>query len=267
MIPHSDEKRSHELSSVNNDVNNDLAGQEKRTIFRRLLNYFNLHVDKDTFIVVVASMFFLVLYLHHGKASHFYSYFPNFANSLSWEKGNLASYVYSHLTALLILGILPFLVAKFWLKMSFEDLGLRFKRCKTELLIVFACLLVMLPVIYIFSHTPSFSEQYPKLKLIGKSWRYFAFYQAAYLIKWLSWEFFFRGFMLFGLAKRFGSSAILMTTMPFVIAHLGKPELEVFGAIIAGIILGKLSYNGKSIYPTVLLHFGVAFMMDFFTVI
>lgn len=242
-------------------------GAESRPVWRRILSYFDLQVDKHSFVVVATSMVFLVLYLHHGKAHHFYSYFPRIANGMSSDVSALFSYVYSHLAALVVLCILPFLVAKFCLKMSSEDLGLHFKRCRTELLIVLCCLLVMLPVVAFFSTTASFSSQYPKLGLIKESWWYFSFYQLAYLIKWFSWEFFFRGFMLFGLGKRFGSNAILFCTMPFVIAHLGKPELEVFGAIIAGLILGKLSYSGKSIYPTVLLHFGVAFMMDFFTCI
>lgn len=53
--------------------------------------------------------------------------------------------------------------------------------------------------------------------------------------------------------------------MPFVVAHWGKPEAEIFGAIAAGFILCRLSLSGKSIFPGMLLHFLVAGSMDFLT--
>ena len=39
----------------------------------------------------------------------------------------------------------------------------------------------------------------------------------------LAWEFLFRGYMLFGLEKSTGKSAIFVQAIPFVLLHLEKP--------------------------------------------
>lgn len=65
-----------------------------------------------------------------------------------------------------------------------------------------------------------------------------------------SWEFFFRGFLLFALARVAGPYAILLQAVPFTLAHLGKPELETLSCIFGGSAFGWLSWRTKSfIYP------------------
>ncbi len=236
-------------------------------LFRPLKRFLNLvfpSLDRDTLLISTGGMFFLVAYLHHGKSHHFREYFPFIYKQIDPYYAELVSYLYSHLAAFVILLIAPLLLA---LLLGFKptDLGLSFRRCGREFLLVVVLLLLMTPIVWWASTTEGFMANYPKLKIIRSDIGLFIIYELIYLVKWISWEFFFRGFMLFGLAKRLGPIAIAAAMMPFVIAHLGKPELEVFGAIIAGLVLGKLSYSGKSIYPTVLLHFGVAFIMDFFS--
>lgn len=64
------------------------------------------------------------------------------------------------------------------------------------------------------------------------------------------WEFFFRGFLLFALARVAGPYAILLQAVPFTLAHLGKPELETMSCIFGGSAFGWLSWRTKSfIYP------------------
>jgi membrane protease YdiL (CAAX protease family) len=83
-------------------------------------------------------------------------------------------------------------------------------------------------------------------------------------VKWIAWEFFFRGFMLFGFGKDFLQRAVLVSTIPFVLMHYGKPELEMASALIAGLVLCFIALRSKSIWPGVLLHWLVAATMDFF---
>ena len=78
----------------------------------------------------------------------------------------------------------------------------------------------------------------------------------------IAWEFIWRGFMLFGLEKRFGGYAVLMQMIPFVILHNGKPFLETFGAIFGGIALGILALRTRSFYYCVVTHIGVMFSID-----
>ncbi len=46
--------------------------------------------------------------------------------------------------------------------------------------------------------------------------------------------------------------------------HIGKPEAEVLGAVVAGLVLCYLAMRSRSIWPGVLLHSLVASTMDFF---
>ena len=76
------------------------------------------------------------------------------------------------------------------------------------------------------------------------------------------WEFLWRGYTLFGLKEKFGYYAVLIQTIPFTILHNGKPELETFSAILAGIILGILALRTGSFIYGVIIHTAVMFMID-----
>lgn len=70
-----------------------------------------------------------------------------------------------------------------------------------------------------------------------------------------SLEFTFRGFILFGLKKRFSEGAILIQMIPFTILHSGKPEIEAAGCIISGLYLGYVSYRARSVWPAFVIHY------------
>jgi membrane protease YdiL (CAAX protease family) len=69
--------------------------------------------------------------------------------------------------------------------------------------------------------------------------------------------------MLFSLFPKLGFLAILVQAIPFTLAHLGKPVMEVYGSLPAGIFLGILAYRGRSVIGCGLLHFLVASSLDF----
>jgi membrane protease YdiL (CAAX protease family) len=73
--------------------------------------------------------------------------------------------------------------------------------------------------------------------------------------------------MLFGLEEKFGYYSVLIQMIPFVILHNGKPALETFGAIIAGIALGILAFRTRSIFYCIIAHYGVMFSIDFISTI
>ncbi len=77
-----------------------------------------------------------------------------------------------------------------------------------------------------------------------------------------SWEFFFRGFMLFGLKQRFGNYSILIQTIPFAVMHYSKPFPEAIGSIVAGLFLGVLAFETRSFIYGAAIHWLVAMTMD-----
>jgi membrane protease YdiL (CAAX protease family) len=136
-------------------------------------------------------------------------------------------------------------------------------------------LAVMLPAVVLASRFPSFAGAYPlagqaaykvHTATPGKdvlSLKLFAAYELAYLLYFVGWEFLFRGWMLNGLLPRFGKAgAVLIPTVPFVVMHLGKPELEALGSIVAGIALGILALRTRSFWYGALLHGVIAVSMD-----
>jgi membrane protease YdiL (CAAX protease family) len=120
----------------------------------------------------------------------------------------------------------------------------------------------MLIVIWCVSSLPSFSAAYPQLYLAKEKWTIFVLFEASLLIYIFAWEFLWRGFMLFGLEAKFGYYTVLIQMLPFVILHNGKPELETFGAILGGILLGILALRTRSFIYGVLVHFFVMFSID-----
>ena len=82
-----------------------------------------------------------------------------------------------------------------------------------------------------------------------------------------SWEFFWRGFFLFGLEEKFGAYAIFIQMLPFVFLHFGKPFGETITSIFGALILGMLALKTRSFIYGFILHFLMMFMLDVFSII
>jgi membrane protease YdiL (CAAX protease family) len=124
---------------------------------------------------------------------------------------------------------------------------------------------VFLPVVYLASRHPEFSNHYPLCSAAKESWRAFIVYELAYASYFVAWEYLFRGYLLFSLEPAMGKLAIFAQMMPFALAHLGKPELEALGSIIAGVVLGALALRTRSFWYGAMLHIAIAFSMDLLT--
>ena len=133
---------------------------------------------------------------------------------------------------------------------------------KTGLTFSFLFLFIMIILVWIVSSTPEFAEKYPHLTSAKSNWNTLLIYEFGMLVYMIAWEFIWRGFMLFGLEKKFGYYAVLMQMIPFVILHNGKPFLETFGAIFGGIALGVLALRTRSIYYCIIIHIGVMYSID-----
>lgn len=73
----------------------------------------------------------------------------------------------------------------------------------------------------------------------------------------VGWEFFFRGFLLFTLARLVGPNAILLQAVPFALAHLGKPQVETLTTIFGGAYFGWIGWRTRSFLYPFLLHYAV----------
>ncbi len=126
-----------------------------------------------------------------------------------------------------------------------------------------ALFFVMLPVLWLTAGTQAFQHKYPFWDDAGDSWRNFAIYEVRYFFIFFSGESFWRGFLCFGLFRRFGWHAVSIAMVPYVLVHFGKPPAEVLGAVVTGYALGFLALKHRTFWLGVALHFAIAFLMDF----
>ena len=137
--------------------------------------------------------------------------------------------------------------------------------------VLFASLFVLM---VIAAHWPRYQEYYPIFKRFGDFAYVFDYKNPFVAVPWtmlyaevsyglylFCWEFFFRGYMLFGLQKSLGSiAAVVLQAIAFGLMHYGKPEMiPSFGA---GIILGILALRAKSFVPGFVLHWAAAVSLD-----
>jgi membrane protease YdiL (CAAX protease family) len=117
-------------------------------------------------------------------------------------------------------------------------------------------LLVLLVV-----HDPHFMRQYPFYKdHVGMA--DLIAWELGYGLQFFALEFFFRGFLLRGTSAAMGAMSVLFMTVPYCMIHFGKPLPECVGSIIAGLVLGVLAMDTRSIWGGVTVHVAVAWSMD-----
>jgi membrane protease YdiL (CAAX protease family) len=74
----------------------------------------------------------------------------------------------------------------------------------------------------------------------------------------IGWEFFFRGWILFVYARKFGPEALWLQAVPFALAHIGKPEVETLSTIFGGFAFGWVAWRTKSFVWPFLIHWFIA---------
>jgi len=140
-----------------------------------------------------------------------------------------------------------------------RDYGIRIGRWKSAIILIAICLAAMALILYEVGKMPEFRSYYHESHI---DWPELLLDAALYMF---AWEFLFRGYMLFGLEKSIGKSAIFVQAIPFVLLHLGKPFLETLACIPGGFIFGYVAYRTRSFLPCFIIHFGIYVMMFFFT--
>ena len=160
--------------------------------------------------------------------------------------------------------VVPVVTIKIFFKEDLADYGLRWQGAFKNYWLYIVMLCVMVPLVAFFSTTQSFQAKYPFYDLAEgeKLWPYFWIWEALYFLQFFALEFFFRGFMVHGLKRRFGFYSVFVMTIPYCMIHFGKPLPETIAAIAAGIVLGTLSLKSRSILLGVAIHYSVGLMMD-----
>lgn len=159
--------------------------------------------------------------------------------------------------------VVPFCVIKLVWKQKLSDFGFKLKGMFKGWPIYLAMLLIILPCVIWVSYSKSFQQTYPfyhppKVDFL----RRLLAWEISYALQFITLEFFFRGFMIHGLKQKFGVYSIFIMVIPYCMIHFGKPLPECIGSIVAGVILGTLSYRYQSVILGACIHICVAISMD-----
>ncbi len=152
--------------------------------------------------------------------------------------------------SLLLYFAVPFLIVILVFRESPAKYGFTFGDWKAGLVITGIAVLVMLPVLWWVNLKSGGMQDYYAGSVNGK----FLGYVLADLF---GWEFMFRGFLLFGYARKFGTEALWLQAVPFAVAHIGKPEVETLSTIFGGFAFGWVAWRTKSFLYPWLIHFFV----------
>lgn len=173
---------------------------------------------------------------------------------------------YMFVTAFILMGLVPLGTITWVFRESPRDYGLRLGDWKTGLptaivLFLFIAAFMLLPS----SATQEMRSFYPlDREAVHSTTSFIRLEIFRGLFFYTAWEFFFRGFMLFGLRKYVGDwMAICMQTVPSCLWHIGMPAGEIFASIIGGILFGVLALRTGSIWWVFLLHFLIGVGLDF----
>ena len=222
-------------------------------------------------IVLIASL--CLLLVHYGK------YSSNLADLLQWldlhieglniyreyrrsDYRELYGYLWWGGINLLGFLLIPMLAVRVWLKEPLRYYGWQWGTVHEHWR---GYLLLALPIMcfaVIASFGKDFSTHYPFYDKAQRSWTDLLIWEAIYILQFVAVEFFFRGFLVNGLRRQFGSLAVAVMCLPYLMLHFPKLWPESFGAILFGFFLGILALMSRSIWGGVMVHVSIALTMD-----
>jgi membrane protease YdiL (CAAX protease family) len=185
-----------------------------------------LNFDWKVVTITIASTLLLMVDAYHRLTPHKY-----------WDRVILYLFV-------------PLVFVLFFFREEPGAYGLTLGDWKAGLVITLAGILIMAPVIwYLGKGNPAMNDYYGP-HVAGLPWTTF--------LDLIGWEFFFRGWILFGYARKFGPDALWLQAVPFALAHIGKPEVETLSTIFGGFAFGWVAWRTRSFLYPFLIHWFIA---------
>jgi len=247
-----------------------------------LKTYFN----NRHFIIMFSAFLLLMIYGYHGNLDLLGFIIskwsapgintccrPPIINGLPWDR-ELISFI----AGFLLLVIVPIIIIKFGFKEPLGKYGLSLPakdKAVAGLLTYLLLVGILGPGFYFTARNQSMQEVYPFYKgftTVGQ----FIIYEIAYFPFFVTIEFIFRGYLLFGLADmhdtytktnlnknlHFIGFGLIIQMLAYTMWHMGKPLPELWGTPVWGLVTGIFTYNLKSIWPVTLAHWSLNILLD-----
>jgi membrane protease YdiL (CAAX protease family) len=184
------------------------------------------------------------------------------ANVADLPLTGLAGRVWLSVWGILAYFAIPLAVIVLVLRESPARFGLRLHVTRRAALLYAGVLALRVPVLVLASRSPAFLRKYPMVTDLDGEWTRLLLWEGVRGVRMFALEFFFRGFLLFGLERKLGWNAVALATLPYGLVHFGKPLPEAAGAILTGAILGTFALRTRSVFGGAIVHVLVASGMD-----
>jgi len=184
--------------------------------------------------------------------------------SIHWPEADIRiaiQYVYSFL----FLGLAPVLLIKFVFRKKLRDFGMNPRPYRANgIFILIGLLFVIAADLYAFHFDPEYRRFYPQLPGSLADHALFPWSVFFFVIYYLGYETFFRGFLLFGMEKLLGAvPAILLSAFLTALVHLHRPFSEFLSSIPAGLVFGAFALYTRSYFGILVVHISLGLMLEF----
>jgi membrane protease YdiL (CAAX protease family) len=218
--------------------------------------------SKKPTIILLLTPFILITWKYYGTKPF---YLSNLTSTFVLF-GDLqrTAELYTFLSAFVLFAVVPLLIIRVVFKERLSTYGLQIGDWRFGL----KAFLVLAPVFalasYFSRNDPEFVAEYPLFKGAGASPAAFLSHAVSYLLFYIGWETYFRGFLQFGLRQTLGDwQSILVQTALSCIIHIGKPAGEVYSSVIGALLWGIIAFRAQSILFIILLHWLLGVVLDY----
>lgn len=153
---------------------------------------------------------------------------------------------FNHIDSILLYILIPGFCILVVFREPLSEYGFKLGDWKAGLAITVMGCLLMAPVIWVLGTRNASMQGYYQYRAEGLVWRKG--------LEMFGWEFIFRGWLLFGYAKKFGPDALWIQAVPFAVAHIGKPMLETLTTVFGGFAFGWVAWRTGSFLYGFLIH-------------
>lgn len=224
-----------------------------------LVNAFRGPQCKPT-VILLSSPILLLMWKYYCAPEFLAAQFPTVTGD-----SRVAGAIGHFLGCFVLLGVVPAVAIKLLFRERLRDygvgLGIPGRTCRS--LALFAPIFLL--AAYGASQDPQFLAKFPINPQAGSSGSMFALHAVTYGLFYVGWEFYFRGFLLFGLRDSLGAAnAVLIQTLASALLHIGSPAAESFGAVLGGLLWGALALQTRSLLSGLGQHYLLGLALDAF---
>ena len=218
--------------------------------------------NRKTTLILLVSTVVMIVWKYYGTKDFYAAHLSAYTlfNNPDWTGS-----IFSFFTGLVLFGLVPIIIIKSVFHEPLSRYGVQIGDARFGWLAVLVMAPVMIALTYPSANNPQFLAQYPLFKGATASAGIFAGHSMLLLMYYLGYEMLMRGFIQFGLREQLGDwNAILVQTAVSTLFHIGKPDGEIFSAILGGIIWGIVVFRSRSLLYVLIVHWLLGVSLEYF---